>query len=183
MTLGWSGRVAFAFAVVALVAAAIVTVAGQRPTMDTSIESLVLELRALRIAVERSVAVAAQAQMVVARLQVQESRLGLLGRQAQDARMRLQEAVSRVTSMQSELAGLSKRLEQVESVDERRAIESEIPRRRSELKQAQARVDQLREEDTAATYALTSEQSRWTDINERLEALERAVAASIQRER
>ncbi len=181
MTLGWSGRVAFALTVVALVAATMATLAGQRPTVDTSMESLVLELRALRVAVERSVAVAAQAQMVVARLQVQESRLGLLGRQAQDARMRLQEAVQRASSIQSEIAGLSKRVDEVDSVDERRAIEREIAHQKSALKQAQARADQLREEDTAATHALTSEQARWTDINERLEALERAVAAGAQR--
>ena len=78
---------------------------------------------------------------------------------------------------------MSKRLEEADSVEERRALEREISHQKGALKQAQARADQLREEDAAATYALTSEQSRWTDVNERLEALERSLAATGQRER
>jgi len=179
MRRAWT-RTACGFAVVVVLGVGAVSVVGQRPSVDTSMESLVREVRALRLAVERSGVVTAQAQMVLGRLQLQENRLATLGRQAQDARMRLQEGISRLSDTQAELAGQTHRLQQAETDDDRRAMERAISNQKAVVKQAQARVDQLRDEDSAASQALATEQSRWTDINERLETLERSLTAARQ---
>lgn len=41
-----------------------------------------------------------------------------------------------------------------------------------------ARTTQLQGDETAAQHALTTEQQRWADFNDRLEALERTLGAT-----
>jgi hypothetical protein len=52
-----------------------------------------------------------------------------------------------------------------------------------QIKQEQVRIDRLRAEQANADAALANEQSRWSDFNARLEALERALDAVTTRGR
>jgi chromosome segregation ATPase len=150
-----------------------------RPTVDASMTSLVLEIRALREAVERSGVVATQAQLLLGRVQLQENRLVTLGRQAQDARDRLAVAERELSGPEYELKRLTNELNsgRVPAEERETLANDRIPALKQQLREAQMRTQQLRNQEAAASAALAEEQSRWVDFNGRLEALERSLAA------
>lgn len=161
-----------------------VTWAGQssgKPAVDASMTELVAEVRALRLAVERSGVVAAQAQLLLGRLQLQENRLANLGRTAQDARERAMSALDARNDLARQLAGMTERIEQVSSADERQQMQTAMSELKLRLKDFQARAEQLRADEAAAASAVADEQTRWSEFNSRLETLERALAASATR--
>jgi hypothetical protein len=140
--------------------------------------ALVAEVRALRLAVERTSSHVSQAQVLLGRMQLQENRLATLGRQYLEAR-------ARVLDAQMAQAEAEQRLEQFVSLvrthpdaAERQALEERIPDMKNEVGRLQARASQLQGDEAASLQALTGEQQRWGDVNERLEALERTLAAS-----
>ena len=149
-----------------------------RPTVDSSMTSLVLEIRALREAVERSGVVATQAQLLLGRVQLQENRLVTLGRQAQDARDRLAVAEREQFGLETRLRSFTSGLESANiPAQQREETAAAMAVTKLELRQAQNRVQQARNQEASASSALAEEQSRWVDFNGRLEALERSLAA------
>jgi chromosome segregation ATPase len=150
-----------------------------RPTVDASMNSLVLEIRALREAVERSGVVATQAQLLLGRVQLQENRLVTLARQSQDARDRLAVAEREQSGPEYELKRLTNELNsgRVPAEERETLANDRIPALKQQLREAQMRTQQLRSQEAAASSALAEEQSRWVDFNGRLEALERSLAA------
>jgi hypothetical protein len=150
-----------------------------RPTVDASMSMLVAEVKALREAVERSGLVAAQAQLLLGRVQLQEDRLVTLARQAQDARERLAVAEREQSAHESELKRLTAALDSGRVPAEEREVlaADRIPQMKEQLKLAQLQTNRLRNQEAAAASALAEEQSRWVDFNGRLEALERTLAA------
>jgi hypothetical protein len=156
----------------------------ERPTVDDSMGALVAEIRALRLAVERSMTATSQAQLLLGRVQLQENRLATLGRQLQEARMRFLDAQGGQAEAERQLRNLTEMLESATPGEERtQAIQQEIPHVKERVKEAQLRTEQLRVDYTAAADALSAEQTRWTDFNERLEALERTLASQATPQR
>lgn len=181
MAVGWSGRRVVGLAVAAMLVAGAVSVTGQRPTVDSSMDALVAEIRALRQAVERSGIAGARAQVALGRLQLQENRLATLGRQALESRIRLQNAILQLTDTQVQVARLARSVDETVTAEQRREVEAALEERKASLKQLQSHVNQLRTEEGEASSALSAEQARWSDFNERLEALERALASPAPR--
>jgi chromosome segregation ATPase len=138
---------------------------------------LVDEVRALRESVERSGLIAAQSQLLLGRVQLQEGRLATLGRQAQDARDRLADAERDQSAVEHQLRQLNAAIDRVQSADEREMLVNDrIPQFKEQVRQAQLKTQQLRSQEAAASSALSEEQSRWLDFNTRLETLERTLA-------
>ncbi len=99
-----------------LVAAVLVATAGfatlrgqpeRAPAED--MKALVAEVRALRLAVERTSAHNGQAQLLLGRVQLQENRLATLGRQLLEARTRVLDAQSAQAETEQQLRHLSDR--------------------------------------------------------------------------
>jgi uncharacterized protein with von Willebrand factor type A (vWA) domain len=150
-----------------------------RPTVDASMSALVAEVKALREAVERSGLVAAQAQLLLGRVQLQENRLVTLARQAQDARERLATAEREQSAAESELKRMTSAIESGRMPAEERehVVSGAIPAMKEQLRLAQLQTNRLRNQEAASASALAEEQARWVDFNGRLEALERTLAA------
>src|SRR5688500_5266382 len=97
-----------------LIAAGLVATAGfatlrgqpERAPAD-DMKALVAEVRALRLAVERTSAHTGQAQLLLGRVQLQENRLATLGRQLLEARTRLLDAQAAQTAAEHSLQQLS----------------------------------------------------------------------------
>lgn len=168
-----------------LVAAVLVATAGfatlrgqpeRAPAED--IKALVAEVRALRLAVERTSAHNGQAQLLLGRVQLQENRLATLGRQLLEARTRVLDAQSAQAETEQQLRHLSDRSATNADPDERRAVDDQLTHLKHEITRRQARTTQLQGDETAAQHALTTEQQRWADFNDRLEALERTLGAT-----
>jgi len=158
----------------AIVAAQVMT---GKPGIDTSMTDLVIEVSALRQAVERSTVVTARSQLLLGRVQVHENRLAWLARQVEDTRERLTVAESEQASFEQQVRQANAAAQAARSPEERQALAGRIPELRAALGQAQTRTNRLRAEHASASTAFNEEQSRSADFNGRLEALERTLAS------
>lgn len=141
------------------------------PARQASMDDLVAEVRGLRAEIQQLAGSSLEAQLLVARLQVQEQRITSVAKQLADTEEQLgkldaarnpfltkmlndMQAESPSDPGQAELfAGMRAQLEKIENGD-------------PVLKQKQATLSRL----------LADEQARWVAFNARLEALERRVA-------
>ena len=167
--------VVLAVTCVAVLAAQVST----KPTIDASMSMLVSEVHELRLAVERSGMIAAQAQVLLGRVQLQENRLATLGRNVVEARGRLRDAETSQFGLEQTLRQAVAAASSARTPEERQALtEDRIPGLKAQIRRAQQLTERFRAEDAAAAAALAEEQSRWSDFNGRLESLERSLAAA-----
>jgi hypothetical protein len=118
-----------------------------------------------------------RAQVLLGRLQMQEQRLAYLDRQRSETAARALEA-SRVT------AGIAAQVEQVgggcaepSTAEQRRDCEEMVRQFKRQLGTQQAFERQLRSQEQDLANALAQEQARWSDVNGRLDDLERTLNA------
>jgi hypothetical protein len=153
------------------------TLSGQpERTQGDDMKALVAEVRALRLAVERTSAQTSQAQLLLGRVQLQENRLATLGRQFQEARTRLVDAQMAQQESEQQLQQNALHARDVQDPQERLALEGRIQQLKNEVARHQARTAQLQIDETGALQALTTEQQRWSDFSDRLGELERSLA-------
>jgi chromosome segregation ATPase len=143
------------------------------PPPDGTMRELVAEVRALRLAVERTSGLSARSQALLGRVQLQENRLAELGRRLDEARERVRMAAVEETRHANQLAELTRRLQGSSGdADDRANMDAMLREMRANVKLAQDQAAQLRADEQAVLTALTQEQTRWSDYNARLEAIE-----------
>jgi chromosome segregation ATPase len=164
-------------AVVLIGIGAIVVGQGVRPAPPAgkaSIDELLAEVRGLRAEFNQAAGASIRAQLFVARLQLQEQRVNAVARQLLDVQ-------SRLASVQQGEAAMRQRLAATEEGQARLPPEdrsdAEIRALTLQLEQGQSREQELRAQESALSSAAIAEQSRWTDFNDRLDALERSLPA------
>jgi hypothetical protein len=143
---------------------------------DAAVAALVGELRALRNDLAQSSQRSMRAQLLLGRLQMQEQRLAYLDRQRSETAGRALEA-SRAT------AGIAAQVEQFNrggcdttpNAEQRRDCELLVTQFKRQLGTQQAFEQQLRAQENDLANALAQEQARWSDVNSRLDELERAL--------
>ena len=170
------GRSVFAMAFFAAVVAFATTYSLKAaPQAQDPMTALLGEVHALRIAMEQSATVAPRVQLTLARLNIEEQRIAQLAAQLDQVRREL-------TAVGLESQKLSDQLPDVEQVlrtttddAERKSHEYERIAIKRKLS-AQARLEQqLRTRETESVQSLGTEQSRWVDLNTRLDELERLL--------
>ena len=162
------------------IASALVSVAvlGQQPPpQPDSTAALVQEVRALRVAVEQMLAANVRVQLLMGRLQLQETRSLSLGRQSTDIEGRLM-------GLRQERDGLlvqqkvfgqvwNETADQKQREEAKQANEALLER----MKEVDARLLNLQGEQANIQQMIAAEQGRWGDFNQRLEELERLLGA------
>src|SRR2546426_2071035 len=139
--------------------------AGQAPaTPPDPLTALLAEVHALRIAMEQSATVAPRVQLTLARLNIQEQRVGQLGAQLDQVRRELSAASLESQKLSEQLPELEKGLQTASDDKARKSYEYEHAEVKRKLG-AQARLEeQLRARENEAAQALSTEQSRWVDL-------------------
>lgn len=146
------------------------------PGNDT-VSALLVEVRALRIAMERAATTTPQIQLLAARLSVENERLARLTRDADSARQELERVVAAS-------AGLTARSGQLEEILSR----ENDPARQRDLRQEQAAIKmqleeqagqelRLRARDMELSNLVAAEQTQWAELNRRVDQLEQELAA------
>jgi hypothetical protein len=142
-----------------------------------TIAALLVEVRQLRIAMERAATTTPQVQLLAARLSVQNERLARVERDHDMAKRELDDLSSALvqTAMQAD------------NLDNRAAVEANPERQRQMLQEqadAKAQVAELRERElrlrareAELAGALGTEQQHWAELNRRLDEVERAINA------
>jgi hypothetical protein len=161
----------------ALIGAAVLPVLAQTSGGDTNtLSALLVEVRALRVAIERATATTPQIQLLTARLTVQNERVTRATHDADEAHQAFVTSQTAAANFASELA----------NVEERLGRETDPPRVQQLKEQQQALKQQmdaqvasqgaLQARETELANVLAAEQGQWAELNRRLDALERQLA-------
>ena len=159
--------------------AAILSAQTLRPTPPPAgapSDELVAEIRGLRADVNRALTGSIRAQLVVARLQLQEQRVNAVEALLADTRRLL-------SAKEEEQGGLAGELKNLQDAlrtksferDERSEFEKSAAQMEAQLLQAQTEEQQLRTRESELSSQLASEQGRWMDFNDRLNEIERSL--------
>jgi chromosome segregation ATPase len=153
-------------------------VAGQSARSAPASDDLLAEVRGLRAEFNQAAGGSVRAQLLVARLQMQEQRVNATARQLADVQDRL-------ASVQQGQAAMVERLSVSEDSQQRLPPEDrsddQIRALKLQIDQVQKREQDLRTQEAALSGALAAEQSRWSEFNARLDALERSLPSPAPR--
>ena len=166
----------------AMLAAPSMAPAQSNPTPAPDVlKELLVEVRALRVAMERAATVGARIQLLVARVQMQEERIAELSRRAVTVR----EELSRIDTEIAQHSGMMKQFERPEASgrmppDEQRAMEGMLEMQKQQIAFAEKRRQELTSEEALLAQQIAAEQGRWSDVNNQLDELERSLTPRKQ---
>jgi hypothetical protein len=166
-TVAWSGLA------LALAGGATAVVAQSRaePADSGSLAALTSEVRELRLAVQQLARTQSQTQALGVYLSVQQSRVLQVSSQLDAARKELDGAAFRSTELASKLADLEEQLPRVSDPAERNSIQQATRAMRREHTLFAAQEQQARNREIELSQSLLAEESRWSTLITRLEAL------------
>lgn len=152
---------------------------GSQPPQESS--ALLTEVRLLRQAIEQLASNGTRVQIAFGRLQLQEQRTAAAARRLEDVRSQL----ARITYQTTEMADRLKDMEGVSAAAQRTPQEEADLREMQKMmaresQRVEAERARLMTEEAEAASILAQEQARWSDLNQQLEQLERALAPPRQ---
>jgi chromosome segregation ATPase len=150
----------------------------EQPGMPSNdvLRALLQEVHGLRLAMEHSAAVAPRIQLTLARLNIEEQRITQLAAQFDRARQELTNLGVGLRRFADDLEEREKQLQTTADEKARTKLESDIRELKAQLKAFTASEQAARTRENDAAQALTTEQNRWTELNTRLDELERQIA-------
>lgn len=146
-------------------------VARQASAQPDVLSALLVEVRGLRAAMEQLASTGPRVQLSMGRLQLQEQRINTLVR-------RMDEMRDRRTAVELELSSKQREIADVEESLRREGMQPEahVKGLRTEASQILQRLQGLQSEEAALVQEIAAEQGRWSEINQRLEELDRALS-------
>ena len=149
-----------------------------QPAADPMV-ALLGEVHALRLAMEQSASVTPRMHLTVSCLNMQEQRVTHLASQLDQVRRELSAAVLESQKLSDRLAeDEGSLLNPDEKI--RRAAELEVAALKRMMANQSRLLQDLRTRENEAAQALASEQSRWIDLNARLDELERLLVPPVR---
>jgi hypothetical protein len=137
--------------------------------------SLLSEVHALRVAMERSATATPRLQLTLARLNIEEQRTTQLGAQLEHVRHQISDSAAEIQKTSDDLAEYTRRLQTESSEPLKTAVERERAVLEQQLRHQNADQQQLRVQEAEAAQLFTAEQNRWTLLNARLDELEQLL--------
>jgi chromosome segregation ATPase len=151
----------------------------QSSSDSATIQALLAEVRQLRLALERSAALAPRIQLTLQRAQLQQDQVARLSRQLEDLRDRMAQAASEETQTLAQIKAAEAHVVQEQDAARRKTIEEEIKAVKARLEQQseQQRIQQAQQQARESELAgrLETERSKLNELNEKLNALERML--------
>lgn len=152
----------------------------QAPVLDP-IRELLTEVRALRIAMERSATVGARIQLLVARVQLQEQRIAELTRRAIAVRDELSRVDGGIANYGSEIKRMEGALDRgIVDPKDRAQLEGQLEYMKIQAALPEKRRQDLLAEESLLSQQMAADQGRWTDVNSQLDELERSLTLPIK---
>jgi hypothetical protein len=146
---------------------------------SATMDDLVAEIRGLRADLAQSASATIRSQLLVARLQVQEQRINGIARQ-------ITETQTELAAMRQATSAMGVRFKEVQehgasaSEEDRRAIEELKRELGPQLEHFQQRIQELAGREGELIQQFSLEQARWSEFNDRLDALERSLPTGLR---
>lgn len=170
-------RTAFQIAVFAVLFAAVVTAGRPQQTASPPdvLSALLIEVRGLRAALEQMATAGPRVQLALGRVQLQEQRIGNQIRRYDSVRASLFAAQTELAPLERKLKDLEETMRGFPNSEGLPEFEKALTQLKGELARRRTEVQRLTAEESALAQDISAEQNRWTDFNQRLEELERAL--------
>jgi predicted nucleic acid-binding Zn-ribbon protein len=171
-----------AAAVLILAAAGVLTralVSASQPVPaknDDVLAALLVEVRGLRAAMEQMASAGPRVQLFASRLQLQEARINGMVRRLDAVRDSLASVQRDYDRARDEIKQFETALSGGAVGDDREALEQMLPVRKREAAAMKITLDRYTAEEGQLANDIAIEQGRWTEINQRLDELERALS-------
>jgi chromosome segregation ATPase len=147
---------------------------GPQPAPDV-LSALLVEVRGLREAMEQMASAGPRVQLALGRLQLQEQRVNTQLRRLEEIKSSLAQARRELSSLTDRVATFERVVRETTDAEKRRDLEGALAATRSEAERAVAEVQRLQTDEATVSQDISAEQARWSDFNQRLEELERAL--------
>ena len=158
--------------------AAVMSAQSRTPTMANAPvgEEVLTEIKLLRADLNQRLDASIRAQLLVARLQLQEQRVSTLSKQLTDIQYQLQNNERARAPLEAQVKAFeAARADAPEQ--EKKQADFVTDSLRSTLEQLVKADDNLKQQQAQVSSYLAEEQSRWSAFNARLEELERLLLA------
>jgi hypothetical protein len=145
-------------------------------TESQGMQALVVEVRQLRKDLQTSNGYALKAQVLVYRMQFQETAVARASERLNDARGRLADTQRHRTEVSARLKRLEELLDNTEtSPTDRKEVQMETASSKIELENVTAEEQQRQTSEMDAEEQLRTEQAKLNDLEERVDRLEKAL--------
>jgi len=158
-------------AVLAAAAAHAQTTSADNPTLQKLLE----EVRQLRMAMEKSMALAPRMQLLLQRAQMQEARVARISQQLEAVRSQIAAETARQTDINEHLAKVEQDIST--ETDEKRRAELEEVRKQIKMVAGHGPDQQLSARESELSNEQRAEQAVLDELNGKLDALERQLEA------
>jgi chromosome segregation ATPase len=152
---------------------------GNRPQQNEDVlPQLLIEVRGLRAALEQTATAGPRVQLALGRVQLQEQRIASQIRRLDAVRQNLVPAQKGLEPLEREVRELEEALRRGESPygpESLRLAEDKLKDFKAEVARRRTEVQRLTAEETFLAQDIAAEQNRWSDFNQRLEELDRAL--------
>ena len=146
------------------------------PAQEEVLPALLTEVRGLRAAMEQMASAGPRVQLALGRVQLQEQRVNNLARRLEETRAHAVEAQRDLEAVQQQLQGIEAGVRDPRPdgppLAQLQAMQRELQR---ELVRRGENVQRFTNESSAIEADLATEQGRWIDLNQRMEALEQSL--------
>jgi predicted nucleic acid-binding Zn-ribbon protein len=151
------------------------SVRGQEPARQDVMGTLLVEVRALRGAIEQMTSATARVQLAVGRLQIQEQRFNTLSRQLFELRQTVSRTERELSGEAARLADLEEVVQRTSDAGERQAVAAEITMMRRNLAAGRSSLQKLQLDENELSATVSAEQGRWSDLNQQLDAIDQTL--------
>jgi chromosome segregation ATPase len=146
------------------------------PADQQTLQTLLSEVHQLRVVLERSAAIAPRIQIAVERLKLQQEQVARTSRELADLRDRLDHSRSQLSRMQQGVQSLEASATQETDATKRHDFDEALKMMKLDGERSEKSTQQLQAREGELAAQLQSEQSRLTELSDRLDQIERALS-------
>lgn len=146
----------------------------QRDREDV-LPALLVEVRGLRAAMEQMASAGPRVQLALGRVQLQEQRVNTMIRRLESVREALAKTAKDASAAESSLAGFEKMFRDGGALPEGNPLTEMMGGFRKAIAAGADDMQRLQSEEAALQQQIAAEQGRWTELNQRMDALESAL--------
>jgi predicted nucleic acid-binding Zn-ribbon protein len=154
-----------------------------KPPDDKTLQSLVNEVRLLRETLQRINLNSYRSQIIVERIRAQNDRVARLTRMLEDTRDESANIQMHINQLAERAKSLESQIQQESDTKQRAQLEVEQKEFKYVLDQQKQRYERLRERETRLNTELQAEQGKLSELEGRLDALEREIENEMERQR
>jgi chromosome segregation ATPase len=154
-----------------------------KTTDDKTLQALLNEVRLLRETLQRINLNAYRSQMIVERIREQNERVTRLDRMLEGIRDEMANLPTQISQISERAKTVESQIQQESDLKQRAQLEDMQKELKSLRDQQREKLERLRERESRLTTELQAEQAKLSDLEGRLDALEREIENAMEKPR